>query len=139
MLPGPGGQRQLYGVITSLGPGVVWAEGRRVHGARASAAARVSAARSTRRPSDTRFSKSSTPGGESPLARDDDNTLVTHAVLFDGTKAALVILGTGVALGASAGTSRRDRLHLMRPHHVLRQIITRDIFQYRWVRNLSRV
>lgn len=34
-----------------------------------------------------------------PLARDDDNTLDTHAVLFDGTKTALVILGTGVALG----------------------------------------
>ncbi|MFC8408003.1 hypothetical protein ACFUG9_31145 [Streptomyces griseoincarnatus] len=56
----------------------------------------------TRRPSNTRFSKSSTPGGESPLARDDDNTLVTHTVLFDGTKTALVILGTGVALGAAA-------------------------------------
>jgi hypothetical protein len=56
----------------------------------------------TKRPSDTRFSKSSTPGGESPLARDDDNTLNTHAVLFDGTKTALVILGTGVALGAAA-------------------------------------
>lgn len=56
----------------------------------------------TRRPSDTHFSGSSTPGGESPLARDDDNALVTHAVLFDGTKAALVILGTGVALGAAA-------------------------------------
>ncbi|MFJ4014450.1 hypothetical protein [Streptomyces sp. NPDC090026] len=53
----------------------------------------------TRRPSDTHFSQSSTPGGESPLARDDDNVLVTHAVLFDGTKTALVILGTGVALG----------------------------------------
>lgn len=56
----------------------------------------------TKRPSDTHFSKSSTPGGESPLARDDDNTLNTHAVLFDGTKTALVILGTGVALGAAA-------------------------------------
>ncbi|NUQ99044.1 MAG: hypothetical protein HOY79_21630 [Streptomyces sp.] len=56
----------------------------------------------TRRPSDTHFSKSSTPGGESPLARDDDNALVTHAVLFDGTKTALVILGAGVALGAAA-------------------------------------
>ncbi|MEW2265541.1 hypothetical protein ACGF5T_32605 [Streptomyces sp. NPDC047853] len=54
----------------------------------------------TRRPSDTHFSKSSTSCGESPLARDDDNTLKTHAVLFDGTKTALVILGTGVALGA---------------------------------------
>lgn len=48
----------------------------------------------TKRPSDTHFSKSSTPGGESPLARDDDNTLVTHAVLFDGTKTALAIAGT---------------------------------------------
>ena len=56
----------------------------------------------TKRPADTHFSKSSTPGGESPLARDDDNTLNTHAVLFDGTKTALVILGTGVTLGAAA-------------------------------------
>ncbi|MEU2389592.1 hypothetical protein [Streptomyces sp. NPDC007369] len=56
----------------------------------------------TKRPSDTHFSKSSTPGGESPLARDDDNTLVTHAVLFDGTKTALVIFGAGVTLGAAA-------------------------------------
>ncbi|OIK28314.1 hypothetical protein VT52_006500 [Streptomyces malaysiense] len=53
----------------------------------------------TRRPSDTHFSKSSTPGGESPLARDDDNTLVTHAVLFDGTKTVLAIAGTCFALG----------------------------------------
>ncbi|MFD7137792.1 hypothetical protein [Streptomyces sp. NPDC059894] len=53
-------------------------------------------------PSDTHLSQSSTPGGKSPLARNDDNTLNTHAVLFDGTKAALVILGTGVALGAAA-------------------------------------
>ncbi|MDX3588889.1 hypothetical protein OG920_46025 [Streptomyces europaeiscabiei] len=53
-------------------------------------------------PSDTHLSQSSTPGGKSPLARNDDNTLNTHAVLFDGTKAALVILGTGVALGAVA-------------------------------------
>lgn len=53
----------------------------------------------TKRPSDTHFSNSSTPGGESPLARDDDNTLVTHAVLFDGTKAALAIAGTCFALG----------------------------------------
>ncbi|GHE69192.1 hypothetical protein GCM10014715_23770 [Streptomyces spiralis] len=56
----------------------------------------------TKRPSDTHFSKSSTPGGESPLAWDDNNALNTHAVLFDGTKTALVILGTGVALGAAA-------------------------------------
>ncbi|GHC27730.1 hypothetical protein GCM10010348_62290 [Streptomyces anthocyanicus] len=37
-----------------------------------------------------------------PAPRNDDNTLNTHAVLFDGTVAALVILGTGVALGAAA-------------------------------------
>ncbi|MFC8006953.1 hypothetical protein ACFUCH_08090 [Streptomyces olivaceus] len=53
-------------------------------------------------PSDTHLSQSSTAGGKSPLARNDDNTLNTHAVLFDGTTAALVILGTGVALGAAA-------------------------------------
>ncbi|MFE1029710.1 hypothetical protein ACFW5I_35130 [Streptomyces sp. NPDC058818] len=64
----------------------------------------------TKRPSDTHFSKSSTSGGESPLARDDDNTLVTHAVLFDGTKVALAILGTGVALGAVAAPHIKSRL-----------------------------
>ncbi|WP_331736648.1 hypothetical protein OG426_55065 (plasmid) [Streptomyces canus] len=53
----------------------------------------------TKRPSDTHFSQSSTPGGKSPLARDDDNTLNTHAVLFDGTKTALAIAGTCFALG----------------------------------------
>lgn len=53
----------------------------------------------TKRPSDTHFSQSSTPGGKSPLARDDDNTLVTHTVLFDGTKTALAIAGTCFALG----------------------------------------
>lgn len=56
----------------------------------------------TKRPSDTHFSQSSAPGGKSPLARDDDNMLNTHAVLFDGTKTALVILGAGVALGVAA-------------------------------------
>ncbi|MFR9800551.1 hypothetical protein ACL02U_32335 [Streptomyces sp. MS06] len=56
----------------------------------------------TKRPSDTHFSQSSTSGGKSPLARDDDNTLVTHTVLFDGTKTALAIAGTCFALGAVA-------------------------------------
>lgn len=55
----------------------------------------------TRRPPDTHFSETSTPGWKSPLARDDDNTLVTHAELSDGTKAALVLLGTGVALAVA--------------------------------------
>ncbi|QIK10236.1 hypothetical protein G7Z12_33460 [Streptomyces sp. ID38640] len=55
-----------------------------------------------RRPSDTHLSQSSTPGGKSPLARDDDNALVTHAVLFAGNKAALGILGAGVVVGAAA-------------------------------------
>lgn len=56
----------------------------------------------TKRPSDTHFSQSSTPGGKSPLVRDDDNTLNTHAVLFDGDKAALVILTAGVVVTAAA-------------------------------------
>ncbi|MFD4610309.1 hypothetical protein ACFWOT_19865 [Streptomyces sp. NPDC058440] len=56
----------------------------------------------TKRPSDTHFSKSSTSGGEIPPARDDNNTLNTQAVLFDGTKTALGILGRGVALRAAA-------------------------------------
>lgn len=53
----------------------------------------------TKRPSGTHFSQSSTPGGKSPLARDDDNTLNTHAVLFDGTKTTLAIASTCFALG----------------------------------------
>lgn len=51
------------------------------------------------RPSNTHLSQSSTPGGESPLVRNDDNTLNTHAVLFAGNKTTLVILGAGVVLG----------------------------------------
>ncbi|MGW3041777.1 hypothetical protein ACWC9T_17480 [Kitasatospora sp. NPDC001159] len=53
----------------------------------------------TQRPSGTNSSQSSTPGGKSPLVRDDDNTLNTHAVLFDGTKTVLAIAGTCFALG----------------------------------------
>ncbi len=56
----------------------------------------------TKRPPDTHFSESSTPGWKSPLVRDHDNTLVTQAVLSDGTKAVLVLLGTGAALGVAA-------------------------------------
>ena len=56
----------------------------------------------TKRPSDTHFSQSSTPGGKSPLVRDDDNTLNTHAVLFDGDKAVLGILTAGVVVTAAA-------------------------------------
>ncbi|MFG2905441.1 hypothetical protein ACGF13_10335 [Kitasatospora sp. NPDC048286] len=54
------------------------------------------------RPSDTHLSESSTPGGKSALARNDDNELTTHAVLFPGTKVALGILGAGVVLGVAA-------------------------------------
>ncbi|WP_329521141.1 hypothetical protein [Spirillospora sp. NBC_01491] len=54
------------------------------------------------RPSGTHLSQSSTPGGKSPLARDDDNKLVGHAKLFLGDKVALGILGAGVVLGAAA-------------------------------------
>ncbi|MFF3625357.1 hypothetical protein [Streptomyces sp. NPDC002467] len=53
-------------------------------------------------PSDTYLSQSSDPGGKSALARDEDKNLVTHAVLFDGDKAALGILGAGVVLGIAA-------------------------------------
>ncbi|WP_189301416.1 hypothetical protein [Streptomyces albospinus] len=57
----------------------------------------------TKRPSDTHFSQSSTPGGKSPLVRDDDdNKLDTHAVLFDGDKAVLGILAAGVVVTAAA-------------------------------------
>lgn len=54
------------------------------------------------RPADTHLSQSSRLGGKSPLARDDDNALVTHAVLFDGNRVALVILGAGIVVGAAA-------------------------------------
>ncbi|MGW3073278.1 hypothetical protein [Kitasatospora sp. NPDC001132] len=54
------------------------------------------------RPSGTHLSQSSTAGGKSALARNDDNELTTHAVLFPGTKVALGILGAGVALGVVA-------------------------------------
>ncbi|MFF4517616.1 hypothetical protein [Streptomyces mirabilis] len=56
----------------------------------------------TKRPSDTHFSQSSTPGGKSSLVRNDDNTLNTHAVLFDGDKAVLGILTAGVVVTAAA-------------------------------------
>jgi hypothetical protein len=64
----------------------------------------------TRRPSDTHLSQSSTPGGKSPLARNDDNTLNTHAVLFDGTKTALAIAGTCFALGVVVGPKVKSGL-----------------------------
>lgn len=46
-----------------------------------------------RRPADTHLSESRTPGGKSPLVRDGDNNLATQVVLFDGTKAAQVVIG----------------------------------------------
>ncbi|MFG2968554.1 hypothetical protein ACGFZS_35340 [Streptomyces sp. NPDC048288] len=54
------------------------------------------------RPSDTHLSQSSTPGGRSPLARNDDNALETHAVLFDGNKAAMGLVTAGLVLGVAA-------------------------------------
>ncbi|MDQ1031308.1 hypothetical protein QF035_008890 [Streptomyces umbrinus] len=57
------------------------------------------------RPANTHLSQSSTLGGKSPLARGDDNTLVTHAVLFAGNKAVLGILGAGVVVGALVVTA----------------------------------
>ncbi|WP_159393599.1 hypothetical protein [Streptomyces sp. TN58] len=52
----------------------------------------------TKRPSGTHFSQSSATDGQSPLARDDGNTLNTHAVLFNGDKAALAIFAAGAAV-----------------------------------------
>lgn len=66
------------------------------------------------RPSDTHLSESSTPGGKSPLVRDDDNTLVTQAVLFNGTKAVLGLLGVGLLLGAAAGPHIKSGLHSLK-------------------------
>lgn len=54
----------------------------------------------TRRPDGTHFSDSSTPGWKSPLVRDGDNSLATHAELSDGTEAAKMVFGVGVAVGA---------------------------------------
>ncbi|MGW6584455.1 hypothetical protein [Streptomyces globisporus] len=66
------------------------------------------------RPAGTRLSQSSTPGGNSALARDDDNSLVTHAVLFDANAftseemvkivvtTAAVVGAVGIAVGAAA-------------------------------------
>ncbi|MBK0372615.1 hypothetical protein I3215_06840 [Streptomyces sp. RB110-1] len=59
------------------------------------------------RPVGTRLSQSRTPGGNSALARDDDNSLVTHAVLyptdaFTAEEVAKVVVATA-ALAATAG------------------------------------
>ncbi|MGW0856837.1 hypothetical protein [Streptomyces sp. NPDC002690] len=53
-------------------------------------------------PSDTYVARSSTPGGKSAPARNDDNELETHAVLIDDTVVALALLSTGVGIGVTA-------------------------------------
>ena len=55
----------------------------------------------TRRPDGTHFSESSTPGWKSPLVRDGDNTLATHADLADGTKTTQVIIGAAFIAGVA--------------------------------------
>lgn len=56
------------------------------------------------RPSGTDLSRSSTPGGKSALVFDDAGTLVTHAVLFDGSKAALRLVCVGAVMGVAVGS-----------------------------------
>ncbi|BAG16831.1 hypothetical protein SGR_7137t [Streptomyces griseus subsp. griseus NBRC 13350] len=59
------------------------------------------------RPIGTRLSRSRTPGGNSALARDDDNSLVTHAVLYPTeaftAEEVVKIVGATAALAATAG------------------------------------
>jgi hypothetical protein len=57
-------------------------------------------------PSGTHLSQSRTSGGISPLARDDDNALVTHAVLFptdDDTTEAAGVAAAWVTVGIAVG------------------------------------
>lgn len=49
------------------------------------------------RPAETHLSQSSTPGGSSALVRDDDKTLVTHAVLFPAENVIKVVAAVGAA------------------------------------------
>ncbi|MET4610626.1 hypothetical protein ABIC28_001604 [Rhodococcus sp. PvR044] len=69
-----------------------------------------------RRPAGTHFSESSTPGCKSPLVRNDDNKLATHAELSDGTKAAQGVLGVGVALGVALGVGMTVAAMKAAPH-----------------------
>lgn len=59
------------------------------------------------RPAETHLSQSSTPGGSSSLARDDDNALVTHAVLFPAEDTAediiKLVAATAVTVGIVVG------------------------------------
>ncbi|MET8538148.1 hypothetical protein ABZV67_42195 [Streptomyces sp. NPDC005065] len=55
------------------------------------------------RPSETHLSQSSTPGGSSALARDDDNALVTQAVLFPAENVIKVVAAAGVTVGIVVG------------------------------------
>ncbi|WP_331755813.1 hypothetical protein [Streptomyces sp. NBC_01643] len=60
------------------------------------------------RPAETHLSQSSTPGGSSSLARDDDNALVTHAVLFpaeDIIKLVAATAATAAAVGIVVGAA----------------------------------
>lgn len=67
------------------------------------------------RPSGLHLSQSSTPGGRSALALDDDNALVTQAVLFPAdnalpaegvVKVAAVVGAVGIAVGIIAVKAR---------------------------------
>jgi len=62
------------------------------------------------RPSDTHFSESRTSGGKSPLARDDDNKLVTQGVLFNADMVLLGTLCAGIAAGIVIGFVARPHI-----------------------------
>lgn len=66
------------------------------------------------RPSDTHFSESRTSGGKSPLARDDDNRLVTQGVLFNAGTVLLGTLCAGVVIGFVAYPHIEKRLSDLR-------------------------
>lgn len=54
------------------------------------------------RPAGTHLSRSSTPGGYSTLARNDDNELDTHAVLFPAENVIKVAVAAGIVVGLAA-------------------------------------
>ncbi|MFI7610684.1 hypothetical protein ACIBP6_05525 [Nonomuraea terrae] len=54
-------------------------------------------------PARTHLSESSTPGGSSALVRDDDNALVTQAVLFPADYVIKAVAAVGVAVGVAMG------------------------------------
>jgi hypothetical protein len=57
------------------------------------------------RPTGTHLSQSSTPGGNSALVRNDDNTLVTHALLYPADDELKAAKTAGIKLGIAVGVA----------------------------------